>query len=270
MNSSILAGRDRAGPGGRPADERRLHQLRADHRRPVPAVPALARPGDAGTLAWHLFVPALNEERVIGDTIDYLRATFPQAHVWVIDDDSDDDTASDRRACGPGRTPWSTSSGATCRRPGPARGTRSTPPTWLSIDWLPATADRSPDDHRGGRRRRAARANCLDVCAGASMFGDPAVGSVQVQVRMLNRDDRAAVPGPGPARERARPRPRPAAGPGVPGADLGDPDHPQVHQERRPGRQRPVQPAVGAGRGRRRGAAPGAGRCSRTTSSACT
>ena len=50
--------------------------------------------GDARTLDWHLFVPALNEERVIGGTIDYLRATFPRAHVWVIDDDSEDETAS--------------------------------------------------------------------------------------------------------------------------------------------------------------------------------
>jgi hypothetical protein len=31
---------------------------------------------------------------VIGGTIDYLRATFPRAHVWVIDDDSEDGTAS--------------------------------------------------------------------------------------------------------------------------------------------------------------------------------
>jgi 1,2-diacylglycerol 3-beta-glucosyltransferase len=35
--------------------------------------------GDARMLDWHLFVPALNEERVISGTIDYLRATFPGA-----------------------------------------------------------------------------------------------------------------------------------------------------------------------------------------------
>ena len=49
--------------------------------------------GDATTLAWRLFLPALNEEWVVGGTIDYLRATFPRAHVWVIDDDSEDNTA---------------------------------------------------------------------------------------------------------------------------------------------------------------------------------
>jgi 1,2-diacylglycerol 3-beta-glucosyltransferase len=43
-------------------------------------------------MAWHLFVPALNEEQVIGGTIDYLRVNFPGAHVWIIDDDSDDRT----------------------------------------------------------------------------------------------------------------------------------------------------------------------------------
>ena len=53
-----------------------------------------AIPGDGNTLAWHLFVPALNEEKVIGETVDYLRDTFPTANVWVIDDGSDDRTAS--------------------------------------------------------------------------------------------------------------------------------------------------------------------------------
>jgi glycosyltransferase involved in cell wall biosynthesis len=37
-------------------------------------------------------VPCRDEEAVIGDTVGYLRAAFPSAHVWVIDDDSDDGT----------------------------------------------------------------------------------------------------------------------------------------------------------------------------------
>ncbi len=49
-------------------------------------------PGDGRSLNWHLFVPALNEEQVIGGTIDYLRHVFPLAHVWVIDDASEDRT----------------------------------------------------------------------------------------------------------------------------------------------------------------------------------
>jgi cellulose synthase/poly-beta-1,6-N-acetylglucosamine synthase-like glycosyltransferase len=31
--------------------------------------------------------------------------------------------------------------------------------------------------------------NCLAVCAGADLFGDPAVGAVQIDVRMSNRDE---------------------------------------------------------------------------------
>ena len=34
--------------------------------------------GDARTLDWHLFVPALNEERVVGGTIDDVPATSPR------------------------------------------------------------------------------------------------------------------------------------------------------------------------------------------------
>ncbi len=49
-------------------------------------------PGDASDNDWHLIVPALNEEEVIGGTVLHLTSTFPQAHVWVINDGSDDDT----------------------------------------------------------------------------------------------------------------------------------------------------------------------------------
>ena len=37
-------------------------------------------------------------------------------------------------------------------------------------------------------------ANCLDVIAGGDLFGDPVVGSVQIQVRMMNRDDPRPFP----------------------------------------------------------------------------
>ena len=36
--------------------------------------------------------------------------------------------------------------------------------------------------------------NCLDVCAGRDLFGDRVVGSVQIQVRMINRDDPHPLP----------------------------------------------------------------------------
>ena len=149
--------------------------------------------GDAGTLDWHLFVPALNEGRVIGDTIDYLRETFPQAHVWIIDDDSEDDTASIV-----GMRAWADSMVHVVRRYRPTARTGkgdALNAAYLALDdWLPATADsvRTIIGVIDADGRPAP--NCLDVCAGASMFGDPVVGSVQVQVRMLNRDDRRPMP----------------------------------------------------------------------------
>lgn len=49
--------------------------------------------GDPSKLEWHFFVPCLDEEAVIGRTITYLRQMFRIAHVWVVDDASDDRTA---------------------------------------------------------------------------------------------------------------------------------------------------------------------------------
>jgi cellulose synthase/poly-beta-1,6-N-acetylglucosamine synthase-like glycosyltransferase len=99
-----------------------------------------AQAGDARTLAWHLFVPALDEERVIGATIDYLRATFPQAHVWMIDDDSENDTASIV-----GMRAWADPMVHLVRRYRPAARTGkgdALNSAYLALDqWLPATAD---------------------------------------------------------------------------------------------------------------------------------
>ena len=49
--------------------------------------------GDVDEFDWHMFVPCRDEEAVIDQTIERLRTTFPTAHVWVIDDHSDDSTA---------------------------------------------------------------------------------------------------------------------------------------------------------------------------------
>ena len=152
-----------------------------------------AQAGDARTLAWHLFVPALDEERVIGATIDYLRATFPQAHVWVIDDDSEDDTASIV-----GMRAWADPMVHLVRRYRPAARTGkgdALNSAYLALDqWLPATADSARTIIGVIDADGRPAANCLDVCAGAGMFGDPVVGSVQIQVRMLNRRDRRPFP----------------------------------------------------------------------------
>src|ERR1700712_469984 len=60
-------------------------------------VPFLRRareePGDANQFHWHFLVPARDEEAVITQTLDACERDFPMAHLWVIDDASDDSTA---------------------------------------------------------------------------------------------------------------------------------------------------------------------------------
>jgi 1,2-diacylglycerol 3-beta-glucosyltransferase len=151
------------------------------------------RPGDARTLAWHLFVPALNEERVIGETVGYLRATFPQAHVWVIDDDSDDSTGAIAYACAAADPMVHLVS----RRHPDARtgkGDALNAAYRALSDWLSASADRCATIIGVIDADGRPAPNCLDVCAGDGLFGDAAVGSVQILVRMLNRADRRPFP----------------------------------------------------------------------------
>jgi 1,2-diacylglycerol 3-beta-glucosyltransferase len=140
------------------------------------------QPGDARALGWHLC-----------QTIDYLRVTFPLAHVWVIDDDSEDATApltllrahSDllvhlvRRHRPDARTGKGDALNAAYRA--------------LSA-WLPASADRRRMVIGVIDADGRPAPNCLDVCAGPELFGNSLVGSVQILVRMINRDDRRPFP----------------------------------------------------------------------------
>src|SRR5450755_720417 len=132
-----------------------------------------SRPGDATAFSWHIFVPALNEELVIGGTVSYLRASFPAAHVWLIDDQSEDGTA----AIGAELSRADPRVHLVSRRLPDARTGKGAA---LIIGVVDADGRPAPD--------------CLDVCSGARLFGDPVVGSVQVLVRMLNRDDRYPLP----------------------------------------------------------------------------
>lgn len=149
--------------------------------------------GKAESLSWHFFVPALNEERVIGQTVDHLRATFPRTDVWVIDDASDDETAAiiARRAYAdplvhlvPRFLP--------AARTG--KGDALNAAYRALSDWLPNRTDRSRTIIGVVDADGRLAPNCLDVCAGQRLFGDTGVGSVQVLVRMLNRADRRSRP----------------------------------------------------------------------------
>jgi 1,2-diacylglycerol 3-beta-glucosyltransferase len=48
--------------------------------------------GDNRDFKWHFLIPCLDEEAVIGQTVEHLVHTFPQADVWLVDDDSSDAT----------------------------------------------------------------------------------------------------------------------------------------------------------------------------------
>ncbi|MGH3439153.1 MAG: glycosyltransferase, partial [Sciscionella sp.] len=158
-------------------------------------VPFLRRkPAQVGTstdLEWHFLVPCRDEEAVIGDTISYLRTTFRHAHVWIIDDDSDDRTASVVRGA-------RRNNGSTDRHVHLVQRYRPYARTGKG-DAL-NTAYRALKEWMG-RHADAGRAvivvvdadgrpapNCLDVCAAPHLFGDAGVGAVQIDVQMINRD----------------------------------------------------------------------------------
>jgi len=155
------------------------------------------RPGDTGDPAsfeWHFFVPCRDEDPVIGATIGYLRQTFPDAHVWIIDDDSDDETIEAVAAAA-----------ATA-----GRGVRPDPFVHLVRRYRPdARTGKGAALNQAYRELMAWRGegaglsevivgvvdadgrpapNCLDVCAAKHLFGDAGIGAVQLDVRMLNRD----------------------------------------------------------------------------------
>lgn len=147
--------------------------------------------GNAADFEWHFLVPCRDEEAVIGGTVRYLRTTFPNAHVWVIDDDSDD------RTCGVVRA-LRRNGGNTDKhvhlvqriRPEARTGKgEALNAAYRALkEWMgPYTdTDRAVLVVVDADGRPAP--NCLSVCAADYLFGDPEVGAVQVEVRMINRD----------------------------------------------------------------------------------
>jgi 1,2-diacylglycerol 3-beta-glucosyltransferase len=142
--------------------------------------------GDPAAFEWHFLVPCRDEQAVIGDTVRYLRSTFPTAHVWIIDDDSDDATAAEVR-----RTRHDDIGIHLVQRMRPhartGKGDALNAGYRAIKQWM-------------GRHADAGRAvlvvvdadgrpapNCLAVCATDALFGDPTIGAVQIDVRMLNR-----------------------------------------------------------------------------------
>ncbi|WP_283137177.1 glycosyltransferase family 2 protein [Rhizohabitans arisaemae] len=159
------------------------------------------RTGDPAAFEWHIFIPCRDEAMVIGGTLAYLRENIPSAHLWIVDDDSDDRTAEivdNRGAADPFIH--------LVRRFRPdarvGKGEALNAAYTALCDWL------GPDaDHRrvvvcvldaDGRPAP----NLLRVCAGPTLFGDPTVGAVQIDVWMSNRGDRIPCPHRGWLRNR--------------------------------------------------------------------
>lgn len=150
-------------------------------RRPIPT-------GDVSRWAWHILIPCRDEDAVIGDTIRYLRSTFPEAHLWVIDDDSDDDTV---RVVERSQSDDAAGHIHLVRRRRPSartgKGDALNAGYRMIKAWLgeSADADRTIVEVVDADGRPAP--NSLEVCASERLFGDPRIGAVQVDVRMSNR-----------------------------------------------------------------------------------
>ncbi|MFD4994555.1 glycosyltransferase family 2 protein [Streptomyces buecherae] len=146
-------------------------------------------PGDPRAFDWHFFVPCRDEEAVVGTTVTRLRGDFPDAHVWVVDDDSDDHTAEivahlaedDVRV-------------HLVRRERPdarlGKGAALNAAYAQLNAFPPKGADRSRIivcviDADGQLAPHA-----LERVSGPAALGDPRIGGVQVNVRMRNVDDR--------------------------------------------------------------------------------
>ncbi|MEV6976790.1 glycosyltransferase family 2 protein [Kitasatospora sp. NPDC093806] len=155
-----------------------------------------AAPGDPGAFQWHLMIPCRDEEAVVTQTLAGLRAAAPAAHLWVIDDDSEDATrdlvlaaaARDERIHLVQR-----------RRPHARIGKGAAlNAAYREISaWLPPGTDRSRVVlgvvDADGRLDHGT----LDQVCNEHAFGRPDTGAVQINVRMRNADDELPLPGRG-------------------------------------------------------------------------
>lgn len=146
------------------------------------------RPSEAGDdrgFGWHFFVPCLDEERVVELTVGRLRQTFPDAHVWCIDDASSDSTPYilKRLARMDGHVHVVTRCHPHARE---GKGSALNAAWDALVRWLPEGTD--PDRVIVGvvDADGFLDPQCLKVISGPHFFGDPDIGGVQIQVRVSN------------------------------------------------------------------------------------
>lgn len=145
--------------------------------------------GDPADFTWHFFVPCRDEQTVIRETIRYLRTTFRHAHVWVVDDDSEDRTARVVRMLwrrNGGYDPYLHLVPRVRPEARTGKGDALNAAYRALNDWMGPDATR--DDvvvvvvDADGRPAP----NCLEVCAADHLFGDLGIGAVQLDVWMSN------------------------------------------------------------------------------------
>jgi 1,2-diacylglycerol 3-beta-glucosyltransferase len=150
------------------------------------------RPGNAGDFQWHFIVPCRDEDAVIENTLHRLRSSFPEAHVWVVDDASQDATVAKVSA-------------VVARDPKVHLARRYLPDARVGKGAALNTAYRALDAWLGDADRSTVivgvvdadgvlGADTLALVAGADGFGSPQTGAAQICVRMINRDERRPVP----------------------------------------------------------------------------
>ncbi|PRZ44434.1 cellulose synthase/poly-beta-1,6-N-acetylglucosamine synthase-like glycosyltransferase [Antricoccus suffuscus] len=152
--------------------------------------------GDPLDFEWHLMIPCRDEESVIAATVSAARTSFPHAHVWVIDDASEDQTAAIVR----GLMDFDVRVHLISRVAPNARigkGEALNSAYRIVGEYVGHETDRSrvivgvldADGYLSD--------NALEYMAGPESFGDPGVGAAQLEVWMKNRNDRRPMPGRG-------------------------------------------------------------------------
>jgi 1,2-diacylglycerol 3-beta-glucosyltransferase len=152
------------------------------------------RRADPGAFDWHFFIPCRAEAAVIGATLARCRADFPDVHVWVVDDDSEDATATIVAAAA-AEDPHVH---LVQRRLPDARTGKGDAlnDAYRALNrFLPAAADRTRVIVNVVDADGEMDPKCLEYMAAPAVFADPAVGAAQASVCMKNRDDPDPRPG---------------------------------------------------------------------------
>lgn len=146
-------------------------------------------PGDDSAFEWHIFVPCRDEEAVIATTIERQRERFPLAHLWVIDDDSEDITSAIVSSY-VGDDPFVH---LVQRRLPEARTGKGDAlnAAYVQLNrWLPESSDREKIIVAVVDADGEMAANALSAVAAEDCFSNPRVGAAQITVWMKNRADK--------------------------------------------------------------------------------